>query len=163
MEEPYLQESKEEGTALKPKCELCGQVDFAYKFKRSKRFCSMACAKSQLLISHQQQGQWDLELPNMHMRDLVGMGHHFLPSEPTKWNVKDVYEFFSSLPGRQDIAKEFHAQEINGQALLLLMENHLMSAMNIKLGPALKISTCISMLEGSYGWWGSEIWPRASS
>lgn len=27
------------------KCELCGRVDFAYKFKRSKRFCSMACAK----------------------------------------------------------------------------------------------------------------------
>ncbi|XP_073759070.1 polyhomeotic-like protein 2 isoform X8 [Callorhinus ursinus] len=46
MEEPYLQESKEEGTPLKLKCELCGRVDFAYKFKRSKRFCSMACAKS---------------------------------------------------------------------------------------------------------------------
>ena len=38
-------ESKEEGTPLKLKCELCGRVDFAYKFKRSKRFCSMACAK----------------------------------------------------------------------------------------------------------------------
>lgn len=36
----------------------------------------------------------------MHMRDLVGMGHHFLPSEPTKWNVEDVYEFIRSLPGR---------------------------------------------------------------
>lgn len=35
----------------------------------------------------------------MHMRDLVGMGHHFLPSEPTKWNVEDVYEFIRSLPG----------------------------------------------------------------
>ncbi|XP_025059426.1 polyhomeotic-like protein 2 isoform X2 [Alligator sinensis] len=45
MEEPYVQESKEEGTPPKLKCELCGRVDFAYKFKRSKRFCSMACAK----------------------------------------------------------------------------------------------------------------------
>ena len=27
------------------KCELCGKVDFAYRFKESKRFCSMACAK----------------------------------------------------------------------------------------------------------------------
>ena len=44
-EEPYLQESKEKGTPLKLKCELCGHVDFAYKFKRYKRFCSMACAK----------------------------------------------------------------------------------------------------------------------
>lgn len=41
----YFSESKEEGTPLKLKCELCGRVDFAYKFKRSKRFCSMACAK----------------------------------------------------------------------------------------------------------------------
>ncbi|KAG8522158.1 Polyhomeotic-like protein 2 [Galemys pyrenaicus] len=176
MEEPYLQESKEEGTPLKLKCELCGRVDFAYKFKRSKRFCSMACAKrynvgctkrvglfhsdrsklqktgatthnrrraskaslptltkdtkkqptgtvplsvtAALQLTHSQedssrcsdnssyeeplspisassstsrrrQGQRDLELPDMHMRDLVGMGHHFLPSEPTKWNVED--------------------------------------------------------------------------
>ncbi|KAM5323425.1 polyhomeotic-like protein 2 isoform 3-T3 [Glossophaga mutica] len=185
MEEPYLQESKEEGTPLKLKCELCGRVDFAYKFKRSKRFCSMACAKrynvgctkrvglfhsdrsklqkagttthnrrraskaslptltkdtkkqptgavplsvtAALQLTHSQedssrcsdnssyeeplspisassstsrrrQGQRDLELPDMHMRDLVGMGHHFLPSEPTKWNVEDVYEFIRSLP-----------------------------------------------------------------
>ncbi|XP_031733448.1 polyhomeotic-like protein 2 [Anarrhichthys ocellatus] len=26
-------------------CELCGKVDFAYVFKRSKRFCSTVCAK----------------------------------------------------------------------------------------------------------------------
>uniref|UniRef100_A0A3Q2ZGF5 Polyhomeotic homolog 2a (Drosophila) n=2 Tax=Kryptolebias marmoratus TaxID=37003 RepID=A0A3Q2ZGF5_KRYMA len=26
-------------------CELCGKVDFAYIFKRSKRFCSTVCAK----------------------------------------------------------------------------------------------------------------------
>lgn len=50
--------------------------------------------------SRRRQGQRDLELPDMHMRDLVGMGHHFLPSEPTKWNVEDVYEFIRSLPGK---------------------------------------------------------------
>ncbi|EPY87324.1 polyhomeotic-like protein 2 isoform 1 [Camelus ferus] len=222
MEEPYLQESKEEGTPLKLKCELCGRVDFAYKFKRSKRFCSMACAKrynvgctkrvglfhsdrsklqkagatthnrrrasktslptltkdTKKQLTHSQedssrcsdnssyeeplspisassstsrrrQGQRDLELPDMHMRDLVGMGHHFLPSEPTKWNVEDVYEFIRSLPGCQEIAEEFRAQEIDGQALLLLKEDHLMSAMNIKLGPALKIYARISMLKDS--------------
>ena len=41
------------------------------------------------------------------------------------------------------------AQEIDGQALLLLKEDHLMSAMNIKLGPALKIYARISMLKDS--------------
>ncbi|XP_067422427.1 polyhomeotic-like protein 2 isoform X2 [Emydura macquarii macquarii] len=241
MEEPYLQESKEEGNPPKLKCELCGRVDFAYKFKRSKRFCSMACAKrynvgctkrvglfhpdrsklqkpggaphgrrrtckgalpvlskdtkkqtpvslstgsvplsvtASLQLNHNQedssrcsdnssyeeplsplsassstsrrrQGERDLELPDMHMRDLVGIGHHFLPSEPTKWNVEDVYEFIRSLPGCQEIAEEFRAQEIDGQALLLLKEDHLMSAMNIKLGPALKIYARISMLKDS--------------
>ncbi|XP_030393168.1 polyhomeotic-like protein 2 isoform X4 [Gopherus evgoodei] len=241
MEEPYLQESKEEGNPPKLKCELCGRVDFAYKFKRSKRFCSMACAKrynvgctkrvglfhpdrsklqkpgaathgrrrtckgalpvlskdtkkqtpvslstgsvplsvtASLQLSRSQedssrcsdnssyeeplsplsassstsrrrQGERDLELPDMHMRDLVGIGHHFLPSEPTKWNVEDVYEFIRSLPGCQEIAEEFRAQEIDGQALLLLKEDHLMSAMNIKLGPALKIYARISMLKDS--------------
>ncbi|KAK7808841.1 hypothetical protein U0070_018763 [Myodes glareolus] len=99
--------------------------------------------------SRRRQGQRDLELPDMHMRDLVGMGHHFLPSEPTKWNVEDVYEFIRSLPGCQEIAEEFRAQEIDGQALLLLKEDHLMSAMNIKLGPALKIYARINMLKDS--------------
>ena len=226
MEEPYLQESKEEGTPLKLYCKLCGRMDFAYKFKRSKHFCSMACAKrynkgctkrvglfhsdrskvqkvgamtynhrqaskaslptltkdtkkqptgtvplsvtAALQLTHSQedsshcsdnssyeeplspisassstsrprQGPRDLELPDMHMQDLAGMGHHFLSSEPTKWNVDNVYEFIRSLPGCQEIAEEFRAQEIDGQALLLLKEDHLMSAINIKLGPALKI------------------------
>lgn len=51
----------------------------------------------------------------------------------------------SPLPaGCQEIAEEFRAQEIDGQALLLLKEDHLMSTMNIKLGPALKIYARIS-------------------
>ncbi|KAJ7411688.1 Polyhomeotic-like protein 2 [Willisornis vidua] len=228
MEEPYLQESKEEGNPPKLKCELCGRVDFAYKFKRSKRFCSMACAKrynvgctkrvglfhpdrtklqkpggpphgrrrsckgtlpplgkdSKKQLNHSQedssrcsdnssyeeplspisassstsrrrQGERDLELrdmvelPDVHGRDLPGLGHRFLPSEPSKWNVEDVYEFIRSLPGCQEIAEEFRAQEIDGQALLLLKEDHLMSTMNIKLGPALKIYARINMLKDS--------------
>nr|XP_034973343.1 polyhomeotic-like protein 2 [Zootoca vivipara] len=241
MEDPYLQESKDDGSPPKLKCELCGRLDFAYKFKRSKRFCSMACAKrynvgctkrvglfhpdrsklqkpntpshgrrrtckgslpplskenkkqapvslppgsgpisvsGSLQLAHAQedssrcsdnssyeeplsplsasssasrrrQGERDMELPDVHVRDLVAIGHHFLPSEPTKWNVEDVYEFIRSLPGCQEIAEEFRAQEIDGQALLLLKEDHLMSAMNIKLGPALKIYARICMLKDS--------------
>lgn len=57
---------------------------------------------------------------------------------------------FGGTPsGCQEIAEEFRAQEIDGQALLLLKEDHLMSAMNIKLGPALKIYARISMLKDS--------------
>lgn len=51
--------------------------------------------------------------------------------------------------GCQEIADEFRSQEIDGQALLLLKEDHLMSTMNIKLGPALKIFARINMLKDS--------------
>ncbi|XP_028309913.1 polyhomeotic-like protein 2 [Gouania willdenowi] len=75
--------------------------------------------------------------------------HSFLHSDPGQWNIDEVYEFISSLPGCLEIAEEFRSQEIDGQALLLLKEDHLMGAMNIKLGPALKIFAQISLLKDS--------------
>ncbi|XP_015192613.2 polyhomeotic-like protein 2 isoform X1 [Lepisosteus oculatus] len=242
MEDLTQQELKdqEEDAEPKLKCELCGRVDFAYKFKRSKRFCSMACAKrynvgctkrvglfhpdrsknaksdgpkhrrrrsrkgslqnlnketkkqqaptplqslggsvSSPPPSHPSQGESSQcsdissyeeppsplsaassgaprrpgdrgpEAPEGHARELPLLTQHFLPSDPTKWNVEDVYEFIRSLPGCQEIADEFRSQEIDGQAMLLLKEDHLMSAMNIKLGPALKIYARINMLKDS--------------
>lgn len=56
-----------------------------------------------------------------------------------KWTVADVCEFIKNLPGCCDYADDFAIQEIDGQALLLLKENHLVNAMGMKLGPALKI------------------------
>uniref|UniRef100_A0A8C4P8R6 Polyhomeotic homolog 3 n=1 Tax=Dromaius novaehollandiae TaxID=8790 RepID=A0A8C4P8R6_DRONO len=70
-------------------------------------------------------------------------------TDPSVWTVDEVWAFIRSLPGCQDIADEFRAQEIDGQALLLLKEDHLMSAMNIKLGPALKICARINSLKES--------------
>ncbi|XP_050989476.1 polyhomeotic-like protein 3 isoform X2 [Labeo rohita] len=70
-----------------------------------------------------------------------------LGSSPSQWSVEQVYSFISSLPGCHDIAAEFRSQEIDGQALLLLTEDHLMNAMNIKLGPALKICAQINALK----------------
>ncbi|XP_067872950.1 polyhomeotic-like protein 2 isoform X3 [Heterodontus francisci] len=232
MDDLSQQDSKEkEEDALKLKCEFCGRLDYAHKFKGSKRFCSMACAKrynvgcskrvglfkpdkSKYLqkkeggklgrrgprknslhnvnkeqhkkqlkqppatiglnqedssrgsdnssyeeplspisasssTSRRRQTERELDIHDMRVRDPMGIGHHFLPSDPTKWNVEDVCEFIRSLPGCQEIADEFRAQEIDGQALLLLKEDHLMSAMNIKLGPALKIYARINMLKDS--------------
>ncbi|XP_018409266.1 PREDICTED: polyhomeotic-like protein 3 [Nanorana parkeri] len=68
-------------------------------------------------------------------------------TEPSLWTVEDVCAFIHSLPGCHDIADEFRTQEIDGQALLLLKEDHLMSTMNIKLGPALKICARINSLK----------------
>ncbi|XP_029995338.1 polyhomeotic-like protein 2 [Sphaeramia orbicularis] len=204
-------------------CELCGRVDFAYIFKRSKRFCSTFCAKrynvgctkrmglfpnrkttlenlkkqralngnhknSTLEVKkktppsvqkppvpvlsgppsiHPAQAQssqcselsgYDLapsplltpqRLPVVRGSDVALLTHSCLPSDPGKWNVDDVYEFICSLPGCLEIAEEFRCQEIDGQALLLLKEDHLMGTMNIKLGPALKIFAQISLLKDS--------------
>ncbi len=52
-----------------------------------------------------------------------------------------------SLAGCEDLASHFLSQEIDGQALMLLKEEHLMSTMNIKLGPALKICASINSLK----------------
>ncbi|CAB1454104.1 unnamed protein product [Pleuronectes platessa] len=69
-----------------------------------------------------------------------------LPSGPAQWSVEEVSQFISSLQGCEDLASQFLSQEIDGQALLLLKEEHLMSTMNIKLGPALKICAHINNL-----------------
>ncbi|KAI1882764.1 hypothetical protein AGOR_G00238290 [Albula goreensis] len=71
------------------------------------------------------------------------------PLSPSLWTVQEVWAFIYGLPGCQDIAEEFRSQEIDGQALLLLTEEHLMSAMNIRLGPALKICAHINSLKDS--------------
>ncbi|XP_046707572.1 polyhomeotic-like protein 2b isoform X2 [Silurus meridionalis] len=220
---------EEEPEEPKLTCELCGWVDFAYKFKGSKRFCSVVCAKrynvgctkriglfhpdrsktanrwrrrshnqgcrsteakkQRLSVCQQSQGESvSSPLPSQPSQgesspcsdissyedpasplsaassspvgiprgpsasdpeDVPTLSEHFLPCDPTKWNVQEVFEFIRSLPGCQEIADEFRSQEIDGQAMLLLKEDHLMSAMNIKLGPALKIFARINMLKDS--------------
>ncbi|XP_044068770.1 polyhomeotic-like protein 2 [Siniperca chuatsi] len=195
-------------------CELCGRVDFAYVFKRSKRFCSTVCAKRYNVGCTKRMGLFPnrkTTLENMKKQRALNGNHKncslepkkkaappvqkpaaalsaghslhpaqgessqcsdlsgyrrppspqspavrgselppsFLPGDPGQWNIEDVYEFISSLPGCQEIAEEFRCQEIDGQALLLLKEDHLMGTMNIKLGPALKVFAQISMLKDS--------------
>ncbi|XP_053185922.1 polyhomeotic-like protein 3 [Scomber japonicus] len=66
---------------------------------------------------------------------------------PSLWNVEQVFSYINSLPGGQEVAEEFRSQEIDGQALLLLTEDHLVSTMNLKLGPALKICAHINSLK----------------
>ncbi|XP_019749433.1 polyhomeotic-like protein 3 isoform X2 [Hippocampus comes] len=67
--------------------------------------------------------------------------------EPSQWTVEDVTAFIHTLPGCGEVSAAFRLQEIDGQALLLLTEEHLMGSMNIKLGPALKICAHINALK----------------
>ncbi|XP_063591581.1 polyhomeotic-like protein 2 isoform X3 [Penaeus indicus] len=65
-----------------------------------------------------------------------------------RWTVKDVVDFIQNLPGCKEYAEDFALQEIDGQALMLLKADHLMSAMSMKLGPALKICAKIESMRG---------------
>ena len=64
-------------------------------------------------------------------------------NNPLKWSVTQVCDFVKNLSGCSDYVEDFQLQEIDGQALMLLKADHLMSAMSIKLGPALKICSAI--------------------
>ena len=62
------------------------------------------------------------------------------------FKVSDVCDFIKKLPEASDYVEEFSSHEIDGQALMLLKENHLISVMNMKLGLALKIVNKINAL-----------------
>ncbi|XP_014389052.1 PREDICTED: polyhomeotic-like protein 3 isoform X4 [Myotis brandtii] len=218
LEDMIAEETLEEMDSELLKCEFCGKMGYANEFLRSKRFCTMSCAKrynvscskkfalsrwnrkpdnqslghrgrrpsgpdgaarehilrqlpitypsaEEDLASHedpvpsamttrlrrQSERERERELREVRIRKMPE-NSDLLPvaqTEPSIWTVDDVWAFIHSLPGCQDIADEFRAQEIDGQALLLLKEDHLMSAMNIKLGPALKICARINSLKES--------------
>ncbi|XP_026521998.1 polyhomeotic-like protein 3 isoform X2 [Notechis scutatus] len=222
MEDIITEEGLDEMETDLLKCEFCGKMGYANKFLRSKRFCTMSCAKRYNVSCGKKFGLYSSDKSSRWSRspDNPGLGRrgrrpsgsdgapreHFLrqlpitypsaeedlasqedsvpvamttrlrrqserererelrelrirktadnmdlspamQSVPSGWTVEDVWAFIHSLPGCQDIADEFRAQEIDGQALLLLKEDHLMSAMNIKLGPALKICARINSLK----------------
>lgn len=67
------------------------------------------------------------------------------------FQVQDVYDFIRHLEGCEDAANEFRSQEIDGQALMLLKEGHLITEMHIKIGPALKICSKINELKEATG------------
>ncbi|XP_078522253.1 polyhomeotic-like protein 3 isoform X2 [Lissotriton helveticus] len=222
MEDTVADDGLEDMESEILKCEFCGQIGFTNKFHRSKRFCSISCAKRYSANSTKRRGllkgnknsHWNRkqekklnqcvrrpsgperapgeyflrQLPNPYPpgddallpphedpkptamttrlrrqaereRELRGKrkrknSERLDPPQhkqrcPSLWTVEEVWVFVQSLPGCQDIADEFRIQEIDGQALLLLKEDHLMSAMNIKLGPALKICAQINSLKES--------------
>ncbi|XP_006535532.1 polyhomeotic-like protein 3 isoform X3 [Mus musculus] len=218
IEDMMAEETLEEMDSELLKCEFCGKMGYPNEFLRSKRFCTMSCAKRynvscskkfalsrwnrkpdnqslghrgrrpsgpegaarehilrQLPITYpsaeedvashedpvpsamttrlrrQSERERERELRDVRIRKMPE-NSDLLPvaqTEPSIWTVDDVWAFIHSLPGCQDVADEFRAQEIDGQALLLLKEDHLMSAMNMKLGPALKICARINSLKDS--------------
>lgn len=58
---------------------------------------------------------------------------------PGNWTVDEVAQFIEKLPGCAKYAGEFRDHLIDGQAMFLLEDRHLIETMGIKLGPAVKI------------------------
>lgn len=66
-----------------------------------------------------------------------------------KWTAKDVCKFIADVLGTDEYSEDFTTQEIDGSALILLKEKHLVNAMGMKLGPALKIVAKVQLLLSS--------------
>ncbi|PSN38405.1 hypothetical protein C0J52_21582, partial [Blattella germanica] len=165
------------------KCEFCGKIDLRSKFKKSKRFCSMACAKSKRLgmfkpnSSQPSDGQskkgndtkdqqWSKPSPgknpdwtsgqpegpvsgatddNTDTNDSAASGPESSLSPSEAPDVPSVDMEDSSASESVTPASQM-TQRIDGQALMLLKEDHLMTAMSMKLGPALKICAKIDTM-----------------
>ncbi|XP_075728872.1 polyhomeotic-proximal chromatin protein-like [Rhipicephalus microplus] len=67
-------------------------------------------------------------------------------NSPENWTVDEVAEYVSGIPGCERIAEKFRHHEIDGGALFLIKEHHLIRTMDMKLGPALKICATIGSL-----------------
>ncbi|XP_018865020.2 sterile alpha motif domain-containing protein 11 isoform X3 [Gorilla gorilla gorilla] len=89
------------------------------------------------------------------------------PEDVTKWTVDDVCSFVGGLSGCGEYTRVFREQGIDGETLPLLTEEHLLSTMGLKLGPALKIRAQVSrwgVRSGSpdHSWAESSGWACAS-
>ena len=72
-----------------------------------------------------------------------------LPKDPTLWTIEHVINYIGDLdPTLTPHVECFRAQEIDGNALLLLTMEMMMKYMGMKLGPALKICNIINKLLG---------------
>ena len=70
----------------------------------------------------------------------------FRKKSPSDWSVSDVAEFLDSV-GFATESGLFRDQEIDGRSLLLLKRDDVISGLNLKLGPALKIYSLINHLQ----------------
>lgn len=77
-------------------------------------------------------------------------GNEQFPSgDPAEWNCDEVYQFVRIVAGVQ-VAQMFKSQEVDGSALSLIRDDHLVNTMQIKLGPALKIMSKFNELKSKF-------------
>jgi hypothetical protein len=81
---------------------------------------------------------YNLWTKNSKILDRAMITDEDLSENPIKWNVDDVCTFLVKFCDEETAAK-FYAQKIDGEALLGLCQKDLVTLMDIKIGPAIKI------------------------
>jgi len=149
------------------RCILCKKVDFSERFfNQEKKFCSRSCSTKSSKLTKTTNGkklQHDKTPPineptrtienllpqqivESHIDEPISLPpDHGLPNDPSKWSVLQVGEFIARLTN-DTIREAFYESEMDGQALLLMTQEHLRDTMKIKLGPSLIISSEIAKL-----------------
>jgi len=69
--------------------------------------------------------------------------------DPAEWNYDQVFQFVKTVAGVH-VAELFRSQEVDGSALSLIRDDHLVNTMQIKLGPALKIMNKFNELKNKF-------------
>jgi len=67
------------------------------------------------------------------------------------WSIEDVVDYVRGIPGCESSAEAFAMEEIDGKSFLLLRVDHMVQTMDLKLGPALKIASCLRDIKMEYG------------
>ena len=83
----------------------------------------------------------------------LGPAHPFhksnLPDDFNEWTIEQVIGHISLMdPSLEPWVEMFKEHEIDGKALSLLSSDQMMKYMQMKLGPALKISNIVDMIQG---------------
>lgn len=146
-------------------CEHCGKLELRNKLKK-KRFCSLQCAKApkeeantqqQKSTTNEDDGRTSSasQLDNAPMDTSTSSVNEVASSLPEiinpviNWTVREVCKFVADVLGTDEYTEDFTNQEIDGSALVLLKEKHLVNAMGMKLGPALKIVNKVQLMQGT--------------
>ena len=90
----------------------------------------------------------DSNTPNVSLCNLVSPCSHEAKEVKT-WNVDDVCKFVASVELCQPFVEHFRTQGIDGKALILLKEDHLLTTMKMRLGSVLKFKAELAKKMGS--------------
>ena len=93
------------------------------------------------------------QLSHSNVLKVVGPDHPFhksnLPKDFNEWTIEQVIGHVSLMdPSLEPWVEMFKTHEIDGKALGLLSSDMMMKYMQMKLGPALKISNIVDMIQG---------------